>query len=380
MKVNELLSPSLLVYPKLIEQNLDAMILVAGSAQRLRPHCKTHKMREVVAMQLARGITKHKCATLMEAEMLAECGVKDILLAYNVVGPNIARVVRLLERWPDVKFACTGDYLPAVQALGAAVQRGAGFQPARGESTPSTAGRKPTPLVEVLLDVDVGMHRTGMTSGPQAVELYRSFAKTPGIKPGGLHAYDGHNHQHELADRRTAAREVWRIASELRDELEKNDLPVPRIVCGGTPTFSMFAEIEDPAIELSPGTIVLHDTGYGGNFPDLPFVPAAKLLTRVISRPAPDRITLDLGHKAVAADPPAGRRVFFPDLPDAKAVLHNEEHLVLETPLAARYQPGDALLAIPTHICPTCALHKEVYAVEGDEVVGTWKVASRDRV
>src|SRR5215208_7063342 len=100
MNVNELLSPSLLVYPKLIEQNLDAMIRVAGSAQRLRPHCKTHKMREVVAMQLARGITKHKCATLMEAEMLADCGVKDILLAYNVVGPNIARVVRLLERWP----------------------------------------------------------------------------------------------------------------------------------------------------------------------------------------------------------------------------------------------------------------------------------------
>ena len=361
MRINELLSPSLLVYPKLIEQNLDAMIRVAGSPQRLRPHCKTHKMREIVAMQLARGITKHKCATLMEAEMLAECGVKDILLAYNVVGPNIDRVVRLLQRWPDVKFACTGDYLPAVQQLGAAVQG---------------IGR----TVDVLLDVDVGMHRTGTTPGAQAVELYRAFARAPGIKPGGLHCYDGHNHQHELADRRTAAREVWRIASQLRDELEKNDLPVPRIVCGGTPTFPAFAEIDDPAIELSPGTIVLHDTGYGGNFPDLPFVPAAKLLTRVISRPAPDRITLDLGHKAIAADPPAGKRVFFPDLPDAKAVLHNEEHLVLETPLASRYQPGDVLLGIPTHICPTCALHKEAYAVEGDEVVATWRVASRDRL
>ena len=361
MRVNDLLSPALLVYPKLIEQNLDAMIRVAGSPQRLRPHCKTHKMREVVAMQLARGITKHKCATLMEAEMLADCGVQDILLAYNVVGPNIGRVVRLLERWPNVKFACTGDYLPAVQALGAAV---------------SAIGQ----TVAVLLDVDVGMHRTGTTPGPEAVELYRAFAREPGIKPGGLHCYDGHNHQHELVDRRAAAREVWRIGSGLRDELEKNDLPVPRIVCGGTPTFPAFAEIEDRALELSPGTIILHDTGYGGSFPDLPFVPAAKLLTRVISRPAPDRVTFDLGHKAIAADPPAGKRVFFPDLPDAKAVLHNEEHLVLETPLAARYQPGDVLLAIPTHICPTCALHKEAYAVEGDEVVGTWRVASRDRL
>lgn len=361
MHIHELLSPSLLVYPKLIGQNLDAMIRVAGSVTRLRPHCKTHKMREVVSMQLARGITKHKCATLMEAEMLAECGVKDILLAYNVVGPNIARVVRLLERWPEVKFACTGDYLPAVAELGAAV---------------SAIGR----TVEVLLDIDVGMHRTGAAAGPQAIELYRMIAKTPGIKSGGLHVYDGHNHQPDLADRRTAAREAWRIASALRDQLEQQDLPVPRIVCGGTPTFPVFAEIDDPAIELSPGTTVLHDKGYGGNFPDLPFEPAAKLLTRVISRTAPDRLTLDLGHKAVAGDPPAGRRVFFPDLPEAKAVMHSEEHLVLETPLASRYQPGDVLLAIPTHICPTCALHKEVYAVEGEEVVGTWKVASRDRL
>src|SRR4051794_37469148 len=121
MHIHDLLSPSLLVYPQLIEQNLEAMIRVAGSAARLRPHCKTHKMREVVAMQLARGITRHKCATLMEAEMLAGCGVKDILLAYNVVGPNIDRVVKLLQQWPDVRFACTGDYLPAVEALGAKV-------------------------------------------------------------------------------------------------------------------------------------------------------------------------------------------------------------------------------------------------------------------
>jgi D-serine deaminase-like pyridoxal phosphate-dependent protein len=361
MRIQDLLSPSLLVYPRIIERNLDAMIRTAGSPDRLRPHCKTHKMREIVAMQLARGISRHKCATLAEAEMLADCGITDILLAYNVVGPNIPRVVRLLERWPSVRFACTGDHPAPVAALGAAV---------------AALGR----TVEVLLDLDIGMHRTGIAAGPEALKLYQSFARTAGIRPGGLHVYDGHNHQQALADRQAAAREAWRIAAAFRDELERADLPVPRVVCGGTPTFPVFAEIQDRAIELSPGTIILHDCGYGGNFPDLPFEPAAKLLTRVISRPTHDRLTLDLGHKSVAGDPPAGRRVFFPDLPEAKAVLHNEEHLVLETPLAERYQPGDALLAIPTHICPTCALHKEVYAVEGDEVIGTWRVASRDRV
>jgi D-serine deaminase-like pyridoxal phosphate-dependent protein len=91
-------------------------------------------------------------------------------------------------------------------------------------------------------------------------------------------------------------------------------------------------------------------------------------------------VTLDLGYKAVASDPPAGNRMRFPDLPDAKAVLQNEEHLVLETAEAERFQPGDELLAIPRHICPTSALHKQVYVVSGGQLVGTWAVASRDRM
>ncbi len=363
MQLNELPSPSLLVYPAIIERNLDTMIRIAGDPARLRPHCKTHKMREIIGMALARGLTKHKCATLAEAEMLAECGVTDILLAYNLVGPNIARVIRLLERWPQVQFSCTADHPAPVAALAAAL---------------AVAPQKHP--VQVLLDLDVGMHRTGLLPGAAAIELYRTLAHTPGIRPGGLHVYDGHNHQQDLAERTAAVAAIWQTASAFRDELEQQDLPVPRIVCGGTPTFPVFAALQDAAIELSPGTIVLHDSGYRSSYPDLPFEPAAQLLTRVISRPAPNRLTLDLGHKAVAGDPPAGRRVFFPELPEAKAVIHNEEHLVLETPEAERFQPGDTLLAIPTHICPTCALHKEAYAVEGNEVVGTWQVASRDRV
>ena len=114
--------------------------------------------------------------------------------------------------------------------------------------------------------------------------------------------------------------------------------------------------------------------------PTSKFTPAALLLTRVISRPTADRVTLDLGYKAVASDPPAGNRLRIPDLPDAKAVLQNEEHLVIETSQAERFQPGDELLAIPRHICPTSALHKQVYVVSGGQLVGTWAVASRDRM
>ena len=219
-----------------------------------------------------------------------------------------------------------------------------------------------------------------MQADPENTQkLYQQIARMEGITPGGLHLYDGHNHQKDVGDRRAAVHAIWHSAAEFRDELVAEGLNVPRIVAGGTASFPIFAAIDDPAIELSPGTIVFHDWGYSDSFPDLAFTPAAMLLTRVISRPTDDRVTLDLGYKAVASDPPAGNRVMFPALPDAKAVLQNEEHLVLQTIQADRFGPGDELWALPRHICPTSALHKEVYVVSAGRLIGTWAVASRDR-
>ena len=156
-------------------------------------------------------------------------------------------------------------------------------------------------------------------------------------------------------------------------------LPVPRLVLGGTPSFPFHAALEEPGVECSPGTIVLHDHGYASRYPDLPFTPAALLLTRVVSHPRPGRLCLDLGHKAVAADP-AGPRVHLIDLPEPKFVGHSEEHLVVETPAADRYPVGSWLLAIPTHICPTSALHRRVYVIAGGRLVNEWDVTARDRV
>lgn len=356
-----ILSPGLVIFRDLVEKNLDEMIRVAGSSARLRPHCKTHKMREITQMQLARCITKHKCATIAEAEMLAEAGAKDIFLAYNLVGPNIGRAVRFVQKYPGVHFAVTADHPGPIAALGDAMV---------------SAGKS----VSVLLDIDCGQHRTGVPTGPAARKLYAQIAATKGLVAGGIHLYDGHNHQKDLAERRAAVIAAWQPAAALRDELVAAGLPVPRIVAGGTGSFPVFAALEDAAIELSPGTIIFQDWGYSETFPDLRFTPAALLLTRVVSRPTENRVTFDLGYKAVASDPPAGNRLIFPDLPDAKAVLQNEEHLVIETSQANRFQPGDELLAIPRHICPTCALHKQVYVVSDGKLIGTWQVAARDRI
>ncbi len=357
---SHILSPSMLVYREIVDRNLRKMIAIAGGVNRLRPHCKTHKMPAVTRLELAMGITKHKCATFAEAEMLADCGVKDIFLAYNLVGPNIGRAVKFVQKYPGVTFAVTADDSRMIAALSDAM---------------AAAGTS----IEVLLDVDPGLHRTGVLPGPQAAELYQQIVDAKGLKPGGFHLYDGHNHQMNLAERTTAVLAGWDGAARLRDDFVRRGWPVPRIVCGGTGSFPIFAKLTDPAVELAPGTCVFHDSGYGASFPDMDFEPAVAMLTRVISRPAPDRLTCDLGNKSVASDPPKGQRVFFPDLPDAEQVLHNEEHLVLQTPLAERYKPGDELLAIPKHVCPTSALHKQAYVIEGGRVVDMWDVTARDR-
>jgi D-serine deaminase-like pyridoxal phosphate-dependent protein len=358
---SDILSPAMVIFQDLVEANLEEMLRIAGSGARLRPHCKTHKMREVVKLELSRGIGKHKCATLAEAEMLAQCGAKDVFLAYNIVGPNIRRVAQFVQKYPDVALSVTADHPGPVAALGDAL---------------ATIGKS----VAVLLDVDCGMHRTGIEPGPAAKKLYEQIAGTKGLRPGGLHLYDGQNHQKDVAERRAAVEAVWKAAASFRDELVAGGLAVPRIVAGGTASFPIYASIDDSTLELSPGTIVFQDWGYSEMFPDLKFTPAAMLLTRVISRPTSDRVTLDLGYKAVASDPPAGNRVIFPDLPDAKAVIQNEEHLVITTSQAQRFQPGDELLAMPRHVCPTSALHQRVYVVSGGKLAGTWAVAARDRV
>src|SRR5437879_11404600 len=151
--------------PELIRRNIQHAVRMAGTASRLRPHVKTHKTREIVRLELDAGITKHKCATLAEAEMLAGCGVTDVLLAYNLVGPNCGRMARLARAYPDCRFAVLADHEKALQSLSEAM-----------------ASAKQT--IEVLIDVDVGQHRTGIAPSDEAVTLYESIGRVPGLKPG----------------------------------------------------------------------------------------------------------------------------------------------------------------------------------------------------
>src|SRR5438270_4438704 len=110
-------SPALLFYPELIRQNLRRSVEVAGGPQRLRPHAKTHKTREIARLWLDLGVTKHKCATLAEAAMLADCDAPDVLVAYPLVGPNARRFAELVGEYPETHFSTVADHPDAARAL-----------------------------------------------------------------------------------------------------------------------------------------------------------------------------------------------------------------------------------------------------------------------
>jgi D-serine deaminase-like pyridoxal phosphate-dependent protein len=164
--------------------------------------------------------------------------------------------------------------------------------------------------------------------------------------------------------------------SALRKKLTESGSRVPRVVAGGTPTFGFHAARGD--VECSPGTCVFWDAGYGNKLRDLDFVPAALVLSRVISKPGDHRLCLDLGHKALASEMPHPR-VSFLNLPDAKAVAHNEEHMAVETERSSEFEVGDCLYGVPWHICPTVALYAEAIVIQNGRAAGAWKVAARDR-
>ena len=352
------------MYPDRAEENLRRLIAIAGGTSRLRPHMKTHKLPEIARMHVALGLTRVKCATIAEAEMLAAEGLSDVLLAYQPVGPAVGRLLRLAQTYPGVTFRAVVDDEAAARALGAAF---------------AGAGR----TIDLLVDLDVGMHRTGIDPS-LAPPLYRLLATLPGVTPGGLHAYDGHLRDADLAVRQAQADAAFAPVRELRRTLQAEGLPVPRVVVGGTPTLPCHATRDEPDLELSPGTVVFWDAGYTAGLPDMDFLSAALVLTRVVSKPGGNRITLDLGHKAVASEMPhprveliglqaTGSRL------QAHFIGHSEEHLVFETPDAASLHVGDVLYGMPWHVCPTVALHGQAVVVRDGRAVDRWQVTARER-
>lgn len=350
-------SPALLVYPERVKENIRRLTNSIADIKRLRPHVKTHKTKEVSRLCMEAGIRKFKCATIAEAEMLAREGAKDVLLAYQPVGPKAERFISLLKKYP-VSFSCLTDNLASLKALGRIAER-------------------EKKRASVYVDINAGMDRTGIRPGQEAMELYEAGLNTPGIEMKGLHVYDGHIRNPDMAERTSECNKAFAPVEEIQRALIEKGYPKPVLVAGGSPTFPIHAQREE--VECSPGTFVYWDKGYLDALQEQAYLPAALVLSRIISLPAPDKICVDTGYKSVASENEPGKRIQFLNAPDLKVSGHSEEHLVLKAPEGHHYQVGDILYGLPFHICPTCALYEKALVVENRKISDEWKITARDR-
>jgi D-serine deaminase-like pyridoxal phosphate-dependent protein len=347
-------SPQLVVYPERVSKNIARAIAMVGDVNRLRPHVKTNKTPEVVRMMIEAGISKFKFATVEEGEMLAEEHARDALMAYQPVGPKVGQLAGLVMKYPGTRFSCVLDSEVAARELSAVFSR-LGIE------------------LDVYLDLDVGMHRTGISAG--AFDLYTLCCTLPSIRMKGIHAYDGHLRSPDLEERTLQCDQAFSIVETLAKRITNAGLDEPVIIAGGSPSFPIHARRQ--GVECSPGTFVFWDKGYSDICPEQPFEPAVLVLTRVISLPVPGRATVDMGHKSIAAENDISRRAWFMDDPGLVLSSQSEEHGVISLTADAALKVGDALYVLPYHICPTVNLYQKMITVVDGRARDSWTVEAR---
>ncbi len=273
-------------------------------------------------------IYKFKCATIAEAEMLAECGVSDVLLAYQPIGPKVERLFDLISRFKTTLFSCLVDNKECAKAI-------------------AIEALKRNCCIPVWLDLNVGMNRTGIDP-ENAFKLYEFIQVNEGIKFAGIHGYDGHITSMNFEIRKKEYLKAFKKIEMLRDEIIQNGFPLPVINTGSTPTLKLHAG--DMDVEVSPGTFIFWDQTYMELYNELPFQIAMIVVSRVISKPYNNSLCLDLGYKSLSSESIAQQRVQLLNIPDTEIIGESEEHLLIKTPYGEMVNIGDVVYGIPHHI------------------------------
>lgn len=354
-----LATPALVLDLPALESNIAAM----GSwAQEngivLRPHAKTHKSGEIARRQISAGAIGICCAKIGEAEALADEGISDILITSPVVSAQAVSRLAALSRRIE-RLAVVVDHPANVDCLSEFVG---------------------PDMLDVAVDVDVGSHRTGVTSPAAAVDLAARVVATGRLRYRGVQFYcGGLQHVPATADRKVALAERANYLRTVLDALSDAGLPAGVVTGGGTGSFAIDAEL-GVLNELQPGSYIFMDRQYLDCEPAGPrFETALFIDTRVVSANTSGCVTVDAGLKAMATE--AGSpRIVAGAAATSKYVFMGDEHGLLFIPDGEDDPALDRRIALLTPHCdPTVNLYDRYAVCEDDVVVAFWPVSARGR-
>lgn len=359
-ELGDLDTPSLLIELDILERNLVAMAEVARAAGvRLRPHTKTHKSPRIARMQLDAGAEGVTVAKLGEAEVMADAGVDDILVAYPIVGEQkLVRLRALLER---ARVRTTSDSIEVAEGLG-------------------RLGREMGRDVEMFIEVDTGLHRMGRPPGEPTAALVREVAGVPGAHVAGLLTHAGHAYwSTDSNGLRAAAEREGRDLVETAERCAEDGIELREISVGSTPTARHVAQV--PGVtEIRPGTYVFNDVQQMRLGVATEADCAVRVIATVVSRVG-ERFVLDAGTKAFSSDggdgPPFPGRGVVAGRPELRLDFMNEEHVVGHIEGDHDLWIGDRLEAVPLHVCSAINLFDVAYGVRAGRIEEEIPIAAR---
>jgi len=349
-------TPALCLEIEAVEANIKRMAdAFRDGPVRLRPHAKTHKSPMLAQMQLAAGAIGITCAKLGEAEVMAAAGIKDILIANQIIGAGkIARLVNLAG-YSEVMVA-VDDATNAAELDAAAQAKGIHLR--------------------VLIELNIGMDRCGVLPGEPALELARRIAASPGLRLEGLMGYEGHTVFIQDPDERRARTEASvKLLVDTADLLRRNGIPVSIVSSGGTGT--NFITGRYPGItEIEVGSYITMDSQYREEV-GIDYAYGLTVLATVTSVRSPDRAIIDAGLKTVTRDFGLPRLIAPPGW---ELVDLSEEHGHLRRAGGAPLRIGDKVELVPNHGCTTINLHDEYHVIRRGVLEAVWPIAARGKV
>jgi len=361
MPLAEVDTPCLLLEFDAFERNLQRLTeSLRGRDIRLRPHAKSHKCPEIALRQIALGAVGVCCQKVSEAEAMIAGGIKDVLVANEVVGaPKLALLAELNKR---AHVAVCADDAGNIAAL-------------------EQAARAAGVTLDVLVEVDVGAHRCGVQPGAPVVALARQITACRNLCFAGLQAYQGAaQHVRKVADRREAiAKAVENVRATTR-LLGDAGIRCDYVTGAGTGTYA-FEAASAVYHELQAGSYIFMDADYARNEWTESGIPQFEhslfVWTTVMSTPAPDRVVVDAGLKASSVDSGMPRVADYGNVEYVKA---SDEHGVLQIKGATRFKVGDKLKLVPGHCDPTVNLYDWYVCIRNDRVEALWPITARGAV